>query len=152
MCTDESSEGRDFASLYDIKSSKAVSRKIDHPLATVDWRHVPEGNEQAQKLKSKLGGRGAVDVVVNKKVTWPHEHILGCGVWIVTYDQLTLTQFIQGFVKNIIDEPDRGCKDWMLYYLGDLMEDATDFSWSNLVGHAVLWWRGVQLTGSILLK
>ena len=57
----------------------------------------------------------------------------------VTYDQLSLTQFIQGFVKNIIDEQDRDCRDKMLLYLGDLMEDATDFSWTSAKSpHAVL--------------
>ena len=52
-----------------------------------------------------------MEVVVNKKVAWPYEHILGglSHQW-VTYDQLSLTQFIQGFVKNIIDEQDRDCK------------------------------------------
>ena len=138
VCTDESSEDSDFPSLYDIKTSKAVQRKIDRSLTNLDTSFVPQGNENAHKLKSKRGG--PVDVVVNKKVAWPHEHILGgLNRQRVTYDQLTLTQFIQGFVKNIIDESDRKCKDKMLHYLGDLMEDATDFSWSSAKSaHAVL--------------
>ena len=83
---------------------------------------------------------GPVDVVVNKNVAWPHEHILGgLNRQRVTYDQLTLTQFIQGFVKTIIDASDRECKDRMLHYLGDIMEDATDFSWSSAKSaHTVL--------------
>ena len=57
----------------------------------------------------------------------------------MTYDQLSLTQFIPGFVKNIIDEQDRDCRDKMLLYLGDLMEDATHFSWTSAKSaHAVL--------------
>ena len=66
-------------------------------------------------MKSKSGG--PVEVTVNKKVAWPHEHILGgLNHQCVTYDQLSLTQFIQGFVKNIIDEQDRDCGDKMLLY------------------------------------
>ena len=52
---------------------------------------------------------------------------------------MSLTQFIQGFVKNILDEKDLDCREKMLMYLGDLMEDTTDFSWSNAkASHAAL--------------
>ena len=138
LCSDESSDDSDFPSLIDIKSSKAVQKKIDQSIDNLDSTHIPQGNDHAQKLKSKRGG--PVEVVVNKRVAWPHEHILGGhSHQRVTYDQLSLTQFIQGFVKNIIGEKDRDCKDKMLHYLGDLMEDATDFSWSSAKSaHAVL--------------
>ena len=57
----------------------------------------------------------------------------------VTYDNLSLTQFVQGFVKNVLDEPNQKSRDKMLAYLGDLMEDATDFTWANAkAAHAVL--------------
>ena len=70
--------------------------------------------------------------MVNRKVAWPYEHILGgLNHQRFLYNQVSLTQFVQRFVKNIIDEQDRECKDWMLHYLGDLMEDATDFTWSS---------------------
>ena len=49
-------------------------------------------------------------MVVNKRVAWPHEHILGGGGGVshqsLSYDQLSLSQFIQGFVKSMIDEKD----------------------------------------------
>ena len=46
---------------------------------------------------------------------------------------------MQGFVKNVLEEKDLNCREKMLMYLGDLMEDATDFSWSNAkASHAVL--------------
>ena len=55
VCTDESSEDSDFPSLYDIKSSKAVQKKIDHSPGNLDSSTVPQGNEHAQKLTSKWG-------------------------------------------------------------------------------------------------
>ena len=81
-----------------------------------------------------------MEVVVNKCVAWPHEHILG-GVsrQHLSYYQLTLSQFVQGFVKNMIDKKDRECRDIMLIYLENLMEDTTDFSWtSGKSAHTVL--------------
>ena len=83
------------------------------------------GNEN--KIKSKRGG--AVEVIVKHKVTWPHEAILG-GVTHtqVTYDQLSLSQWVQGFARNILDESDHGRHERMIGYMSNLMEDATDFS------------------------
>ena len=57
----------------------------------------------------------------------------------VTYDQLSLAQFIQGFTRNILDESDGKVSEQMLWYLNDLMEDATEFSWASAkAAHAVL--------------
>ena len=59
----------------------------------------------------------------------------------ISYDQLSLTQFVQGFSKNILDESDQKIREKMIQYLSDLMEDATDFSWASAkakASHAVL--------------
>ena len=57
----------------------------------------------------------------------------------MTYDQLTMPQFVQGFVKNILDEKNLENREFMLRYLGDIMEDTSDFSWvSAKASHAVL--------------
>ena len=68
-----------------------------------------------------------------------HEAILGGTARLcVTYDQLTLTQWVQGFCHNILEEKSGKRKD-LVAYLGDLMEDATDFSWQGAkAAHAVL--------------
>ena len=57
----------------------------------------------------------------------------------VNYDQLSLTQWIQGFTKNVLEEKSAAHRDIMIAYLGDLMEDATDFSWQGAkAAHAIL--------------
>ena len=57
----------------------------------------------------------------------------------MTYDQLSLTQWVQGFCRNVLEESDRGRRDIMISYLSDLMEDTTDFSWQGVkAAHAVL--------------
>ena len=92
-----------------------------------------------RQIQVKKGGRN-VDVSVKNKVLWPHEAILG-GVnrQRVTYDQLSLTQWVQGFCRNILEEKSSQRRDTMVSYLGDLMEDATDFTWQGAkAAHAVL--------------
>ena len=73
------------------------------------------------------------------KLVWPHESILG-GVNMkrVTYDPLTLTQWVKDFCKNILKESCNERKYIMVSYFIDLMEDATDFAWQRAkAAHAV---------------
>ena len=101
-------------------------------------KNQSEVNDSSQKLKSKRGG--PVDVIVQQKVLWPPEHILGGqNRQRLTYNQITMPQFVQGFVKNILDESNLQYREHMLQYLGDIMEDASDFSWQSAkASHAVL--------------
>ena len=89
---------------------------------------------------SQIAMGGGVDVLVSKKVAWPHDNVLRVVTrQRVTYDQLSLTQFIQGFTRNILDESDGKVREQMLWYLNDLMENAKDFSWASAKAvHAVL--------------
>ena len=77
---------------------------------------------------------------MQKNVAWPHEHILGGQTrQRVTYDQLTMSKFVQGCVKNILDEKNLENREFMLRYLGEIMEDTSDFSLvSAKASHAVL--------------
>ena len=101
--SESSSDDELLPSLSVLKSSRDIQRQVDARIAEIESHSKIEGNDN--KLKSKRGG--GVDVLVSKKVAWPHDNVLG-GVTRqrVTYDQLSLTQFIQGFTRNILDERD----------------------------------------------
>ena len=78
--------------------------------------------------------------MVKNKIAWPQDTVLGGqSHQRVTYDQLSLTQWVQGFAKNIIEENCQDTREHMLYYLADIMSDTTDFSWF------VIWRRGLFL-------
>ena len=63
------------------------------------------------------------------KVAWPDETILGfVNRQRINYDQLSLTQWVHGFCQNILDEPSAKRRNVMVAYMGELMEDTTDFS------------------------
>ena len=50
-----------------------------------------------------------------------------------------MSQWVQGFCRNILDEQEEGRHEQMISYMADLMEDATDFSWQGAkAAHAVL--------------
>ena len=121
-----------------FRSSEIIQRKVDARLRELEVINETSGMHLSTKLKSKRGG--PVDVYVKHKITWPHEAILGgANRSRVTYDQLTLSQWVQGFCRNILDEKDEGKRERMVAYMADLMEDCTDFTWSRAkAAHAVL--------------
>ena len=69
---------------------------------------------------------------MKNKVSLPHEPILGgTHRQRVSYDQLSLPQWVQGFCKNILEEKSNERREVTVSYTSDLMEDATDFSWQG---------------------
>ena len=69
-----------------------------------DWPSWKKISRRKVKVKKSKRG-GSVDVLVEKRVAWPHDVILGGqNRTRVTYDQLSLTQFAQGFIKNVLQE------------------------------------------------
>ena len=135
--TESSSDDSDTASLETLRSHK-LQRQVDKRIRALERSSQSSGNEKIKKMKSKRGGN--IDVVVKEKVSWPHEHILG-GIQRqrISYDQLNLTQWIQGFCRNILEENSVERRDAMVSYMADLMEDATDFSWQGAkAAHTVM--------------
>ena len=127
----------DILSLEKFRSH-VLQKKVDQRIRDLDQSSHLSGNDSKLKHKSKRGGN--VDVFVKRKVSWPHESILG-GVsrQRVTYDQLSFTQLVQVFCKNILEQKSSDRREIMVSYLGDLMKDATDFSWQGAkAAHAVL--------------
>ena len=113
-----------------------MQKRVDKRIRELDQNSHFPGNDQI--LKSQRGD--SVDISVKHKVHWPHEAILG-GVTRqhVTYDQLSLSQWVQGLCKNILEQHSSSRRDTMVSYLSGLMEDATDFSWQGAkAAHAVL--------------
>ena len=132
----DSSSDSDSPSLEVLRSPQ-LQRKVDRRIRELEHSSQCSGRD-ACKQKSKRGGN--VEVSVKAKVAWPHEPILG-GInrQRVNYDQLSLTQWVHGFCQNILDEPSTKRRNVMVAYMGELMEDATDFSWQGAkAAHAVL--------------
>ena len=97
-----------------------------------------------QKQKSLRGG--PVEVLVPSKVKWPHEYVLsGSHKERVSYDQLSIIQWVTGFCQIMHDEQDKTIQNSMLDYLIALFDDANDFSWDAAkASHAVLLCRMEQ--------
>ena len=93
--------------------------------------------DTSSKLKSQRGGQ--VEVMVQKRVKWPHEYIWsGLTKEHVSYDQLSVTQSASGFGWTMRDESDPEIRQHILEYMISLMDDANDFSWiSAKASHAV---------------
>ena len=77
---------------------------------------------------------------VRTRVKWPNEFVLsGSSKERISYDQLTMPQWMASFRCTMREETNQNLKDHMLNYLIDLMDDANDFSWGAAkASHAVI--------------
>ena len=95
-------------------------------------------DKEKGKFKSHRGG--SETIWVKNEIAWPHNFVLsGSSKTRVTYDSLSLSQWVSGFATIIKDETDLETKNKMLEYLADIMEDSHDFGFSAAKGsHVVL--------------
>ena len=122
-------------SLSSIRQNANIQHQVDqriHELSVL----AKTGTDS--KIKSQRGG--PVEVYIKNKVKWPHEYVLaGLNKERVSYDQLTMGQWMAGFCRTMRDEPDPKNRACMLDYLIALLDDSNDFSWSAAKSsHAVL--------------
>ena len=83
---------------------------------------------------------------VGKRIKWSHEFVLsGSSKERVSDNQLTPIQWMASFCRSMREEVNLKNRDFMLDYLVNLLEDATDFSWAAVkASHAVLLCRMEQ--------
>ena len=84
-------------------------------------------NDKPGKVKSLRCG--SVEVMVQNKVKWSHEYVLsGSSKECISYDQLSVIQWVAGFCRIMKEEKNSDSKDFMLDYLVSLLDNAQDFS------------------------
>ena len=114
-------------SLGYLRNITSIQVEVDRRLSK-----LAQINESAtrDRMKSQRGGPG--EVPVKRVVDWPQHFILtGNKKARPSYDDLTVTQWVSGFVRCIQEEKSGETRASMLDYLGNLMEDASDFSWES---------------------
>ena len=118
-----------------LRSNESIQCEVEKRLA--ELRTLNE-TESKGRVKSQRGGPG--DIFVKKSVDWPQNFILtGNQKTRPTYNDLSITQWVSGFVRCIQEEKSDQSRSAMLDYLGNLMEDASDFSWESAKAcHAIL--------------
>ena len=130
-----------FPTFDSLREDAMIQSKVEQRLQELS-ELAKTGN--TQKLKSQRGGQ--VEVLVKNRVKWPHEYVLsGLNKERVSYNQLSVTQWVAGFGRTMREESDLETRQYMLDYMISLMDDANDFSWiSAKASHAVLLCRMEQ--------
>ena len=124
-------------SLGYLRNNNSIQAEVDKRLS-----ELAQINETAtrSRIKSQRGYPG--EIPVKRVVDW-----LQIQNFILTrsqktrptYDDLIITQWVSGFVRCIQSETLGETKVSMLDYLGNLMQDASDFSWkSTKASHAIV--------------
>ena len=132
---DENTAQSVVPSLEFLRNNESLQAQVEQRLA--ELKNV---NELATRGRIKSQRGGPSDVTVKKLIDWPQNFILtGAHKTRPTYDDLTITQWVSGFVRCIQEEKSAPNRDLMLDYLGNLMEDASDFSWDSAkAAHVIL--------------
>ena len=108
-------------SLSVLQSNSRIQDQVDQRL-----RQLTELKE-AGKLKSQRGGNETV--FVKKQVRWPQNFVLGGqNKSTISYDNLSMCQWVAGFAMIMREEQNLEVKNPMLEYLGEIMEDAQDLT------------------------
>ena len=111
-------------SLQALKNSQLTQQQVDERLL-----ELSKINERGT-CKSQRGGSDTV--WVKHQTPWPHNFILGGpSKSRVSYDSLSIFQWISGFCNIVKEECDPKTKNQMLEYISDLMDDAQDFGWNS---------------------
>ena len=122
-------------SLGYLRGNESVQAEVDKRLA-----ELAQINETATKgrLKSRHGRLG--DITVKRIVDWPQNFILTRSRKTrPSYDDLTMAQWVSGFIRCVQEEKSGAARASMLNYLGNLMGDASDFSWKSVkAAHAII--------------
>ena len=126
--------------LHTIRQDLLIQAQVEKRL-----KELAEAEKSGTHKQKSLRG-GPVEVLVPNKVKWPHEYVLsGSQKERVSYDQLSVIQWVTGFCRIMRDEQNRDIQNSMLDYLIALFDDANDFSWEAAkASHAVLLCRMEQ--------
>ena len=121
-----------------LKSSHNIQQAVNQRL-----QQLASLNEKGM-LKSQ---RGEGDqIMVKCQVPWPQNFVrAGTSKNRVSYDNLSVFQWVAGFCTITTVEPDKTVKNAVLEYVTELMEDAQEFGWASAKGaHALLLCRMEQ--------
>ena len=118
-----------------LRSSESLQNEVERHLV-----YLKNLNEAATKGRVKLQRGCPGEITVKKSVDWPQHFIFtGTHKTRPSYDDLTITQWVSGFMRCIQDEKSETVRASMLDNLCNLMEDASDFSWDSAKAcHAIL--------------
>ena len=106
-----------------LRGNESLQTEVEKRLAELE-----KLNETATGGRLKSQRRGPGDLLLKQILDWSQNFILtGSRKTRPTYDDLAITQWVFGFVQCIQEERSEAARECMLNYLGNLMEDASDF-------------------------
>ena len=132
-------QNKHMPSLFKLRQDPLIQDRVQQQIQELN-QLVNSGDS---KIKSQRGG---VDVFVKHRVKWPHKYVLSSSnKERVSYDQLSVVQWVAGFCRTMKEEKNSKMIEHMLDYLVSLLDDAQDFSWGAAkASHAVLLCRMEQ--------
>ena len=128
-------------SLQALKNTTEAHQRVQQRYDELERavNHIPQGNLDflIETIQNKVKKQEKL------KIKWPQDlAFVGSLRKRPTYDQLTMGQWMLGFMRIRQEEQDPIIRDNMCDYLTELLQDSCDFSWESAKGaHSVLMHR-----------
>ena len=88
-------------SLEYIRANNQIQRSVEERIK--ELQQLAKTGMSESKIKSQTGDQ--VDVFMKNRIKWPHEYVLaGSQKERVSYDQLTIGQWMAGFCRTMREE------------------------------------------------
>ena len=117
-----------------LRKDATLEKMVKNRTELTDDGSDEDGTNGPRKRKSTKSGRvKTVDDIVIREVDWPHYHVYRSpGHRAVRYEDLTVPEFVFGFLSQMTSIAGRKTNQKMLTHLRCMMRDAMDFPWANV--------------------
>ena len=133
----------------DLRNDNNINSQVARRLAQLDFdsEFVDNNFETHSRRRGKKSGQSrTVEDTVIREIDWPHFYVYRGNERRPThYSDLTVSEFVLGFL-SMIDNPRNGFnKDLMLSLLKDLMNDISQYGWNQIRNYYKILASGIEM-------
>ena len=126
----------------EVKARMSELQLLDEDSSSDSSNSEEQTKRKSKPKRSNKSGRNkTAEDVVAKEIDWPHYHVYrGSNRRAARYQDLSVEEFTFGYLSSVLygSESDQ-TKQKMLSHLHELMRDATEYPWENVLNfHGIL--------------
>ena len=133
----------------DLRNDNSINTQVARRLAQLDFdsEFVDNNFETHGRRRGKKSGQSrTVEDTVIREIDWPHFYVYRGNERRPThYSDLTVSEFVLGFL-SMIDNPRNGFnRDLMLSLLKDMMNDVSQYGWNQIRNFYKILASGIEM-------
>ena len=133
----------------DLRNDNNINSQVARRLAQLDFdsEFVDNGFETQGRRRGKKSGQSrTVEDTVIREIDWPHFYVYrGNERRPIHYSDLTISEFVLGFLSMIDNQRNGFNRDLMLSLLKDMMNDVSQYGWSQIRNYYKILASGIEM-------